>query len=87
MSRYRTYTKASEVELRPELEDLLRTFFNKMDLDGDGHIVKEEAIQFWGSNFAKVNATSMFNEVDEQGHGIVTWKDFCEFWKNVVGSG
>eukprot|EP00965_Chrysotila_dentata_P084090 2775554-Pleurochrysis_carterae.AAC.1 len=35
----------------------------------------------------QVNATSMFNEVDENGDNSVTWVEFLAFWKNVVGSG
>ena len=58
-----------------------------MDIDGDGSVTKDEAIKFWGKNFAKVNANSMFNEVDEDGNGSVTWDEFTDFWKNVVGSG
>jgi len=79
--------KKSEVTLSPELEKVLKTFFEKMDYDGDGSVSKDEAIKFWGNNFAKVNANSMFNEVDEDGNGSVTWIEFTEFWKNVVGSG
>ena len=29
----------------------------------------------------------MFNEVDEDGNGSVSWDEFLAFWKNVVGSG
>lgn len=81
------FTKADDVHLKPELEKVLETFFKKMDIDGDGHVTKDEAVKFWGKNFAKVNANSMFNEVDEDGNGNVTWEEFTEFWKNVVGNG
>ena len=40
---------------------------------GDGDVTKDEAIAHWGKNFAKVNATSMFNEVDEDGNESVSW--------------
>ena len=43
--------------------------------------------KFWGKNFAKVNANSMFNEVDENGDEAISWDEFLAFWKNVVGSG
>jgi len=33
-------------------------------------ITKEEARQFWGTNFAKVNAQAMFNEVDVDGNKL-----------------
>ena len=76
-----------EVQASEELTGKLKAFFTKMDFDGDGSVTKEEAIKFWGKNFAKVNAQSMFNEVDEDGDGSVTWDEFFAFWKNVLGSG
>ena len=33
-------------------------------------ITKEEARQLWGTNFAKVNAQAMFNEVDVDGNKL-----------------
>ena len=76
-----------EVQASEELTGKLKAFFTKMDFDGDGSVTKEEAIKFWGTNFAKVNAQSMFNEGDEDGDGSVTWDEFFAFWKNVLGSG
>ena len=84
----RQFVKNDEsIEMSAEVEALLKTFFDKMDVDGDGDVTKDEAISHWGKNFAKVNATSMFNEVDEDGNDSVSWADFLAFWKNVVGSG
>ena len=70
-----------------EVEQLLKKFFDTMDRNQDGEVTKDEAIAHWGSNFAKVNATSMFNEVDEDGNESVTWEEFLAFWRNVVASG
>ena len=39
-------------------------------IDCNGEIAKEEARQFWGTNFAKVNAQAMFNEVDVDGNKL-----------------
>ena len=61
--------KKSESVITSELETVLRTFFDKMDFDKDGTVTKEEAVKHWGKNFAKVNATAMFNEVDSDGDG------------------
>jgi len=83
----RSFTKKEEIALKPSLEQMLKSFFDKMDLDGDGSVTKEEAVKFWGTNFAKVNATAMFNEVDEDGNESIDWHEFVAFWKNVVGSG
>lgn len=76
-----------DVELKPELQRKLRGFFDKMDSDKNGFVDKQEAIAFWGKNFAKVNAQSMFNEVDEDGNERISWDEFYKFWQNVVGSG
>jgi len=82
----REYTKA-DVAMPKDLEDMLRAFFDKMDIDKDGTVTKEEATKFWGKNFAKVNANSMFNEVDEDGDLSITWDEFHSFWQNVIASG
>jgi len=82
----REYVK-SDVKMSEELEKLLKSFFTKLDQDGDGTVTKDEATAFWGKNFAKVNATSMFNEVDENGDEAISWDEFLAFWQNVVGSG
>jgi len=82
----REYVKA-EGELSQELETMLKTFFDKMDDDKNGEVSYDEAVKFWGKNFAKVNAKSMFNEVDEDGNQNISWAEFLAFWKNVVASG
>jgi len=82
----RQYTK-SDVEMPADLVSKLKTFFDRMDADGNGEVSKEEAVAFWGKNFAKVNAQSMFNEVDEDGNESISWDEFRAFWQNVIGSG
>ena len=82
----RTYT-TSDAEIPAELETKLKSFFDKMDANGDGEVSKEEAVAFWGKNFAKVNAQSMFNEVDADQSSTISWTEFRAFWQNVIGSG
>lgn len=79
--------KKDEADLDAGLETLLKTFFDKMDDDKNGEVSYDEAVKFWGKNFAKVNAKSMFNEVDEDGNRTISWAEFLAFWKNVVASG
>ena len=69
------YKTATDTQLKPELLQKLRMFFDKMDGDHNGEVSKEEAVAFWGSNFAKVNAKSMFNEVDEDGNESISWDE------------
>lgn len=79
--------KVSDVKISEKLSAMLKAFFDKMDGNKDGTVTKDEAIAFWGKNFAKVNAKSMFNEVDENGDEAISWDEFYAFWQNVVGSG
>ena len=83
----REYAVKSDVALSEVLTSKLKAFFDKMDDDKNGEVSKEEAIAFWGSNFAKVNANSMFNEVDADGNASISWDEFLKFWQNVVASG
>ena len=64
--------RTGDVALPADLDAKLKAFFDKMDADSNGEVSKEEAVAFWGKNFAKVNAQSMFNEVDEDGNGNIT---------------
>ena len=50
-------------ELPPALEAQLRKLFSKMDSDRDQILSKAEAVEYWGKNYAKINAQAMFNEV------------------------
>lgn len=65
----------------------LTTFFQKLDVDNDKSITKEEATSHWGKNFAKINASAMFNEVDVDGDGKVTIDEWFAFWQNVLRHG
>jgi len=79
--------KKSEVELPDEVQESVSNFFQKMDQNGDGKIEREEAVAFWSSNFAKINAAAMFNEVDEDQDGSISEGEFRSFFANVFGSG
>lgn len=52
----------------------------------DKTITKEEARKHFKS-FAKLNADAMFNEVDDDGNGALTYDEFMGFWANVLSSG
>lgn len=73
--------------LTASLQDKLQTFFARIDKDGSGSVTLDEAINFWGNNFAKVNATAMFKEVDSDGDGSITFDEWIGFWVNVVQHG
>ena len=64
----------------------VKILFDKMDIDNNGEITKDEAQLFWGTNFAKVNAQAMFNEVDVDGNTTITFAEWVGFWENVRSS-
>jgi len=70
--------------LPEELDKQLTLMFEKMDVDKNGKIDRQEAIKFWGKNFAKVNANAMFNEVDVDKDGELTLNEWKDFWRNVL---
>ena len=80
------FTKHSQQVLSPKLEAALKTLFDKMDIDKDGSVTKDEATKFFKS-FSKINANAMFNEVDEDGNGSIAYDEWIEFWRNVMGTG
>ena len=80
------FTKHSSQVLSPKLEAALKTLFDKMDIDKDGSVTKDEATKFFKS-FSKINANAMFNEVDEDGNGSIAYDEWIEFWRNVMGTG
>jgi Ca2+-binding EF-hand superfamily protein len=57
------------------------------DEDGSKSIEKEEAIKFWGTNFAKINTEEFFKTVDVNNDGHVEEGEWVEFWEMVKGAG
>lgn len=79
--------KTSKVVLGSTLDTLLTEMFEKMDSDKSRTVTKEEAIKFWGKNFAKINAGAMFNEVDTDKDNELTLEEWKAFWLNVLAHG
>ena len=78
---------AAGVTLQKNLLKKLRELFQAIDSDGNGELSRAEATAYWGSNFARVNATSMFDQLDADGNDSITWDEYITFWKAVVGVG
>mmetsp|Transcript_6350 Transcript_6350/g.18880 ORF Transcript_6350/g.18880 Transcript_6350/m.18880 type:complete len:169 (+) Transcript_6350:109-615(+) len=78
---------AKQKLLSQNTQDVLKAFFASIDSDGDLVISKAEAIKFWSSRFAKVNAENFFNEVDEDKDDKITQAEFIEFWQSVRDKG
>mmetsp|Transcript_105889 Transcript_105889/g.294662 ORF Transcript_105889/g.294662 Transcript_105889/m.294662 type:complete len:120 (+) Transcript_105889:83-442(+) len=74
-------------KLSPKTKTALEELFHKMDMDNSGDITLMEAVAFWGKNFAKVNATAFFSEVDADQNQTINIKEYLEFWEQVKKSG
>ena len=61
--------KPKDVTLSEPILQKVNMFFKKLDSDGNGSISREEALAFWKKNFARLNASAMFKEVDQDGNG------------------
>ena len=61
--------------------------FKLIDIDGSGSIDREETMEFWKSNFAKVNTKELFNQVDKNNDGTIQLEEWIDFWTEVYSSG
>ena len=72
MSKYEEKEGDKEdVELSPAVLEKITALFTKLDENGDGSVSRAEAEAYWKKNWAKVNASAMFNEVDDDSNGCV----------------
>ncbi len=44
-------------------------------------------MKFWSSNFAKINSTVLFDQVDTNGDGEIQYNEWIDFWRIVYDSG
>jgi len=77
----------TDASLSESLTAKLQGFFQQLDRDGDKQVTLEEATSHWGKNFARLNASAMFNEVDTDGDGVISSAEWMGFWTNVLRHG
>ncbi|KRX07185.1 hypothetical protein PPERSA_00342 [Pseudocohnilembus persalinus] len=80
-------TCTSNYKFSKELEQDLIKNFRLIDTDESGQIDKEETLEFWKSNFAKLNTDELFNAVDIDHRGRITLHQWLKFWSDVIESG
>ena len=61
--------------------------FNLIDTDGSNTIDKNETLEFWSNNYAKVNSRELFSQVDKNNDGEIQIHEWIEFWTIVYRSG
>lgn len=69
------------------VKEKVMKLFKMIDVDGSGTIDREETLDFWKSNFAKVNTKELFNQVDKNNDGSIQLEEWIGFWTEVYSSG
>ena len=79
--------KKSLQELPPKLKEKVDKLFKLIDIDDSKTIDRDETLKFWSSNFAKINSSVLFDQVDKNNDGSIQYDEWVEFWKIVYDSG
>ena len=74
-------------QLPPKLFEKVDQLFKLIDADDSKTIDREETLKFWSSNFAKINSTVLFDQVDTNGDGEIQYDEWIDFWRIVYDSG
>ena len=61
--------------------------FQMIDVDGSKTIDRNETLNFWSKNFAKLNTNELFDQVDKNNDGSIQLMEWIEFWTIVYNSG
>ena len=84
---FRTFFNIFLKELPPRLTEKVDKLFRLIDIDDSKTIDRDETLKFWSSNFAKINSSVLFDQVDENNDGSIQYEEWVEFWKIVYDSG
>ena len=74
-------------ELPTRLKEKVDKLFRLIDIDDSKTIDRDETLKFWSSNFAKINSSVLFDQVDENNDGSIQYEEWVEFWTIVYDSG
>ena len=74
-------------QLPPKLFEKVDKLFKLIDIDDSKTIDRDETLKFWSSNFAKINSTVLFDQVDTNGDGAIQYEEWIDFWRIVYDSG
>ena len=58
-----------------------------IDIDDSKAIDRDETLRFWSSNFAKINSSVLFEQIDKNYDGSIQYDKWLEFWKLINNSG
>ena len=65
------------------IKEKVMKLFQMIDVDGSKTIDRNETLNFWSKNFAKLNTNELFDQVDENNDGSIQLMEWVEFWTNV----
>ena len=67
--------------------EFCRSLYSAIDIDQSNGIDINEAMLWWKSNFAIINARAMFEAVDANHDGVITLQEWIGFWTMVKEKG
>lgn len=76
-------SRGKAVQMSAALEAKVEAVYGKMDLDSNGRLTRAEAAKFF-RRFPEISTKAMFDEVDEDGDGVITLDEFKRFWGQVL---
>ena len=74
-------------QLPPKLFEKVDTLFKLIDVDDSKTIDRDETLKFWSSNFAKINSSVLFDQVDTNNDDSIQYEEWLDFWRIVYDSG
>lgn len=77
----------SENTLSQLNQDLATEVFNAIDSNHDLKISKSEVLDWWKSNYAKINANNFFKDLDKDSDNEVSLEEWLNYWKKYKNSG
>lgn len=81
------FSREHEHKLDEETLKILTNVFTEMDLDHQSTIDISEAKIWWKHNYSVINARALFDSVDANHDGIITFDEWVKFWTMVKNHG
>lgn len=81
------FSRQHEHRLSEETLAILTSVFTEMDLDHHKTIDISEARTWWKDNYSTINARALFESVDSNHDGIITFNEWVQFWTMVKNHG
>ena len=77
----------SRSPISEENKALAADVFNAMDSNHDGMISKEEVLEWWKNNYAKLNARNLFGQLDKDENNEISFDEWMAYWSTFKNKG